>query len=159
MFVFTQSRIKNALEYLSARRKVEQRRSVENNIEILVAAQLMHRLCQKFKVCKAGVSFQNDPEYSHGNTHQTLSTFSQCSVFVFPKVWENFSCWHKIDKFPPGFRPFHKLLSWKEIQYVARVFHSSKHYQIWITFCGRCFLISASCSNRWLLHSWDPVWL
>ena len=143
--------LKNVMGYLSARRKVEQRRSVENNIEILMVALLMHRLCWKFKVCKAGVSFQNDPEYSHGNTHQTLSTFSQCSVFVFPKVWENFSCWHKIDKFPPGFRPFSYIAFLKGNTIRLWSFHSSKHYQIQITFCGRCFLISAGRSNRWLL--------
>ena len=99
------------MEYLSARRKVEQRRSVENNIEILVAAQLMHRLCQKFKVCKAGVSFQNDPEYSHGNTHQTLSTFHNALFSFSQKCGKTSRVDTKLINFPPASDLFHILLS------------------------------------------------
>ena len=81
------------------------------------------------------------------------------ALFSFPqKCGKTSRVDTKLINFPPASDLFHILLSWKEIQYVSRVFHSSNHYQIRITFHGRCFLISAGCSNRSLLHSWDPIY-
>ena len=79
---------------------------------------------KKFKVSKAMVSFQNCPEYPHPHLQSNfVNTFSQCSVFVLlPSVWENFSCWHKIDKFPPPPHNFRRYCFLKKKHDMSHVF-------------------------------------
>ena len=79
---------------------------------------------KKFKVSKAMVSFQNCPEYPPNIFNQTLSTHFHNALFLFllPSVWENFSCWHKIDKFPPPPHNFRRYCFLKKKHDMFHVF-------------------------------------
>ena len=70
----------------------------KNNIEILVASAALQ--CTSAESAQQIQSLQ-----SHGKLSK-LSSIKLCqhfhnALFLFcSQVWENFSCWHKIDKFP-----------------------------------------------------------